>query len=71
MLYGVWRGLVWANRVFGPGSYGGWELEVGDDGRRKEGVWIRRRWWIGLFKPEARSEFQVDRGERRSLLGRI
>lgn len=68
VLYGLWKVMIWANRLFGPGSYGGWSLEIDDDGHSREGIWIRRRWWLPLFKSAAKSEYKVE--ERETLLSR-
>ncbi|GAB7351025.1 hypothetical protein MBLNU459_g1513t1 [Dothideomycetes sp. NU459] len=45
LLYLLVLATVWALRIWGPGAWGGWEIEVGPDGKVTEGVWVRRNWW--------------------------
>ena len=41
LFYGLALALVQLNKIFGPGSFGGTEIEVEDDGTRKERQWRR------------------------------
>jgi len=68
VLYGVWIVLKWVNRIWGPGSYGGWYLEIDDNGSKTEGVWIRRRWWQPTSFYQSDHDTSRRRGERQGLL---
>lgn len=65
VLYGVWVMLLWASRVWGPGSWGGWYLEIEDDGKRKEATWVRRSWWrpgwLWVSKTDAKARYDEQR----------
>lgn len=41
LLYGIGLAIVGLNQTFGTGAWGGWEVEVEDDGTRKERQWRR------------------------------
>ena len=41
LLYGLAMAIFWFNKIFGSGTWNGTELEVEDDGTRKERQWSR------------------------------
>ncbi|KAF2153502.1 hypothetical protein K461DRAFT_278314 [Myriangium duriaei CBS 260.36] len=48
ILLGLYKVVVSMNRVWGFGALGGHYLELDDDNDndRREGIWLRSRWWL-------------------------
>ncbi|KAK5113436.1 hypothetical protein LTR85_010864 [Meristemomyces frigidus] len=53
LLYGLGLAAVWLNQTFGSGTWSGWEVEVEDDGTRKEHQWRRSNAVTSFFRRTA------------------
>ncbi|KAK4544243.1 hypothetical protein LTR36_004453 [Oleoguttula mirabilis] len=73
LLYGIGLAIVGFNQAFGTGTWNGWEVEVEDDGTRKEHEWRRSNAVTSFFRRTAlkttKESEQEQVTERSRLLG--
>jgi len=73
LLYGIGLAIFWANRVFGSGTWNGWEIEVKEDGTKEGHQWRRSNAVTSFFRRttlKATTESEQEQvTERSRLLG--
>jgi len=74
LLWGLVKCLWWSSKAY-LGVKGGWQIKIDDQGRRVEGIWVRKRTWgqwiRGFVKTKTKRDGAAEEvvTERSPLLG--